>query len=123
MSVMRKETIHGIEVTIHNDEPVSDAVREFTKMIADAGGPAKFFETDRDHWKPFNLMKERHAELMEKYPDKWVVMGDDGLICTGDSREEVCKVVDDLGIRRDHVRIKFMDTNPPIMIPTAWMPK
>ena len=117
---MREVTMYGITATVHQEEPLSDKFELFMKAIADAGGVAEYFELDRDHAVPSRLLKDQHAELMEKYPDRWVVMGDDGLVCVADSHEEALEEVDRRGIRRGHVRIKFMDTNPPILIPTAW---
>ena len=117
---MRKVTMYGITATVHQEGPLSDNFELLMKAISDAGGVTEYFELDRDRGAPSRLLKDQWAELMEKYPDRWIVMGDDGLVCVADSHEEALVEVDRRGISRNHVRIEFMDTNPPILIPTAW---
>ena len=120
---MRKVTMYGITATIHQEEPLSDNFELLMKAIADAGGVREYFELDRDHGAPSRLLQDQWAELMEKYPDRWVVMGDDGLVCVADSLDEALAEVDRRGISRRHTEIEFMDTNPPILMPAAWRPE
>jgi len=61
-------------------------------------------------------MNEIYTDLLDQYPDKWVALGDAGVLAVGDSMDEALSAMENLGINRSAAVVRFMDTNPPILI-------
>lgn len=64
------------------------------------------------------LGRER-TNLMDKFPDRWVVMDKDGKVIvggTGGSLEDLLKEAETQGLKRGDLAIEFLDTDPPDLI-------
>ena len=85
-------------------------------LIESQGGVQKILDEMREHKEIWKRMQAEHAALMEKYPDKWVAMGMEGLLAVGDSMDEVIEAVESQEIREEDTVIEFLDTDPPIYI-------
>ncbi len=85
-------------------------------LIESQGGVQKILDEMREYDEVWMRMQAEHAALMEKYPDKWVAMGKEGLVSVGDSMEEVLEDVESRGIQEEGLVIEFLETDPPIYI-------
>jgi hypothetical protein len=61
-------------------------------------------------------MDKERAALIEKYPDKWVAMGKDGVLAVGDSMEDVFVAVESRGLSGLEFEVEFLDTDPTALI-------
>jgi len=61
------------------------------------------------------LWSERDA-LTEKYPNRWVSMGKDGVVSIGDSIEEVVSATGTMGISTADVVVEYLDPDPETLI-------
>ena len=61
-------------------------------------------------------MDAERASLTEKYPDKWVAVGKDGLIAVSDSMEDLFAKVRPLGLHNSEYDVAFLDTDPSEML-------
>ena len=59
---------------------------------------------------------EEYDLLLEKHPDRWVAMGEDGLLAVGDSEEDVYEAIVKQGLHRPVVVVEYLDTVPPVLI-------
>ncbi len=94
----------------------SELIEGYLTMIEERGGvPALIERMDEYHQCVDRMMRERDA-LMRKHPDKWVVMGKDGVLSVGDTLDQVLEDVEDRRRRGVQVMVDFLDTNPPELI-------
>ena len=56
------------------------------------------------------------AALIEKYPDKWVAIGKDGVLAVGNSMEEVFAEVESTGLSGSDYEVEYLDSDPPDLI-------
>ena len=69
-------------------------------------------------------MWDERESLTEKYPGKWILMGEDGILALGESLEKVIAEIDSRGISRDEIVVEYLDSNPPpMMTPYHLLPK
>ena len=54
--------------------------------------------------------------LRERYPDRWVAFGGQGVVAVGETLCAVLDEVERLGLGRRDVVIEHLDTNPPVLI-------
>ena len=91
--------------------------KDYVKEVIEGLGGVKALmdEMDEYHQIVARMRKERPS-LMERYPDKWVTMGQEGVLAVGDSMDEVLREVEARGLNGTDVEIEFMDTDPPLLI-------
>ena len=86
------------------------------QIIEEAGGFQAFSKQMGDFRDcQIRLDKER-AALTEKYPDKWVAMGKDGVVAVNDSQLGLLADIDGQGLSRNAVAIDYLDTDPTPLI-------
>ena len=61
-------------------------------------------------------MRKERTDLLERHPDKWVAMGQEGVLAVGESMDEVLSEVEGRGLHGADLVIEFMDTDPPLLI-------
>lgn len=85
----------------------------YIRQIIEEAGGFQAFSKQMDDFRDcqIRLDKER-AALTEKYPDKWVAMGKDGVVAVNDSQRGLLAEIDEQGLRRDAVAIDHLDTDP-----------
>ena len=55
-------------------------------------------------------------KLLEQYPDRWVAVYCKKVIAVALTQEELIRLVSDHGIRPAKTAMKFLNTNPPILV-------
>ena len=91
--------------------------KDHVKEVIEGLGGAKVLmdEMDEYHQIVARMRKERPS-LVERHPDKWVAMGQKGVLAIGDSIDEVLMEVEGQGLHGADVVIEFLDTDPPLLI-------
>ena len=91
--------------------------KDYVKEIIEGLGGVRALmdEMDEYHEIVARMRKERPS-LVERHPDKWVAMGQQGVLAIGDSMDEVLREVESQGLHGSDVVIDFLDTDPPLLI-------
>ncbi|MXW78636.1 MAG: hypothetical protein F4Z57_06560 [Gemmatimonadetes bacterium] len=91
--------------------------KDYVKEVIEGLGGAKVLmdEMDEYHEIVARMRKERPS-LVERHPDKWVAMGQKGVLAIGDSMDEVLREVESQGLHGTDVVMDFLDTDPPLLI-------
>ena len=84
-------------------------------ILGDGGVEAFLKEMEEFHDTVTRLWDEYDA-LMEKHPDKWVVMGKDGVLAVCYSHKEALSTVKPIRARGDAYVIEFLDTDPESLV-------
>lgn len=89
----------------------------YIRQIIEEAGGFQAFRKQMDDFRDcqIRLDKERSA-LTEKYPDKWVAVGKDGVVAVNDSQLGLLADVDGQGLSRSAVAIGRLDTDPTPLI-------
>ena len=82
------------------------------EVILGDGGVEVFIREMEEFHDAVTRLWDEFDTLMEKYPDKWVVMGKDGLLAVCDSRKEVLSAIEPVRARGDAYIVEFLDTDP-----------
>lgn len=86
--------------------------QEAVERWSDPAYAAKMRKREKALMGALNRMTEDFDALMEKYPEKWVAVGKDGMIAVGDSPDEVVQEVEDQGFRRWEYMLEHLETDP-----------
>ncbi len=86
------------------------------EVILGDGGVEVFLKEMQEFHDAVTHLWDEHDALIEKYPDKWVVMGKDGVLAVCDSRKEVLSTVDPIRARGDAYIVEFLDTDPESLV-------
>lgn len=91
--------------------------KDYVKEVIEGLGGAKVLMDEMDEYHDIvaRMRKERPG-LVERHPDKWVAMGQKGVLAIGDSMDEVLREVESRGLHGVDVVIDFLDTDPPLLI-------
>ena len=100
-------------VTQLPDRPTAD---EFEEMLAELGGVEALRDDPNDFRKAVNRLWIERDALIEKYPNRWVSMGKDGVVSIGDSIEEVVSATETRGISTADVVVEYLDPDPETLI-------
>ena len=82
------------------------------EVILGDGGIEVFLKEMKEFHDAVTRLWDEYDTLMEKYPDKWVVMGKDGVLAVCDSRKEVFSAIEPARTRGDAYVVEFLDTDP-----------
>ncbi len=85
-------------------------------LIEEMGGVGALLDGLASRRKLSARMNEIYADILAQYPDKWVALGGADVLAVGDSMDEALSAMENLGIDRSAAVVRFMDTNPPILI-------
>ena len=85
-------------------------------LVENLGGAQELVDGIREYSEIVARMRSERASLMEKYPDRWIAIGKDGVLAVGDSMEDVLEEVERQGVREADVVVEFLDTDPPLLI-------
>ena len=86
------------------------------EVIFGDGGVEVFLREMEEFHDAVTRLWDEYDTLMEKYPDKWVVMGKDGVLAVCDSRKEVLSAIEPARARGDAYVVEFLDTNPESLV-------
>lgn len=89
---------------------------EACAMIEDMGGVGAFIEDLAEFHDLHARMNRQRPYLVEKYPDKWVVVGMNGVLAVEDSEDKALQAAENQGVCGSDVLVEFMDTDPPALI-------
>ena len=89
---------------------------EACAMIEDMGGVGAFIEDLTEFHELHASMNTQRPCLVEKYPDKWVALGMDGVLAVEDSEEKAIQAAESQGVCGSDILVEFMDTDPPMLI-------
>ena len=86
------------------------------EIIAELGG-VKALRQGKDEFHEVVLrMDKEYTALKERYPNKWVAVGKDGVLAASDSMEEVFAAVESADLGGSEFMVEFLDTDPPDLI-------
>ena len=102
-----------MSLTVEEKERLLD---EAHRIIEETGGVDALLEDFALHRKLMLRMNEMHDGLFKRYPDKWVALGEGDFLAVGDSKKEALDAIEKLGIDRTAAAVRFMDTDPPLLI-------
>ena len=88
----------------------------FEELLAQLGGVETLRDDPNDFRKSVNRLWTERESLIEKYPDRWVSMGKDGVISIGDSIEEVVAATEAKGVSTADVIVEYLDPEPETLI-------
>ena len=54
--------------------------------------------------------------LLEEYPYKWAIIGEEGLLAVRDTFQETREYVRDYNLKNPGFLVKYLDPNPPVLI-------
>ena len=86
------------------------------RIIRKVGGAATIRDGLRRYRRQAGLMVALRKELTDRYPNKWVAMSDDDVVCVGDTLKDVLAELDRKGISRGDAVVEYLDTEPRSMI-------
>ena len=111
------ETVSDGEVIVslpkYQDTKLLD---EACAVIEEMGGVGALIEDLAEFHDLHVHMNRQRPSLVEKYPDKWVAVGMNGVLAVGDSEEKVFQDLERQGICGSDILIEFMDSDPPTLI-------
>ena len=91
--------------------------KDYVKEVIDGLGGTKALMDEMDEYHEIVArMRKEHSSLVERHPDKWVVMGQEGVLAVGDSMDEVLREVEGRGLHGADVVIEFLDIDPSPLI-------
>ena len=91
--------------------------KDYVKEVIEGLGGAKVLMDEMDEYHGIVArMRKGYPSLMERYPDKWMAMGQEGVLSVGDSMDEVLRGVEGQGLHGADVVIEFLDTDPPLLL-------
>lgn len=105
--------MHRMSLSDSEKEKLLD---EACAMIEDTGGFVALLEDLASRTKLSMRMTEMSAGLLAQYPNKWVALGDADILTVGDSMNDALCAMEKLGVERSKAVVRFMDTNPPVLI-------
>ena len=90
---------------------------DYLKGVIEGLGGAKALMDEMDEYREIVArMRKERSDLLKRHPDKWVAMGQEGVLAVGESMDEVLSEVEGRGLHGADVVIEFMDTDPPLLI-------
>ena len=97
-----------------NREPLD--IETLMQSIEEDGGLAAIMEGMRRHQEICMRLDRERATLLSKHPEKWVVMGETGVLSIGDSFKEMLSVAKGAGLDTSEFAITYLDPDPLVQI-------
>ena len=99
-----------------NDSQGPDQEKHIKEVIGSLGGEKASRERKDLFHEVLMRMDKEYPTLMDKYADKWVAVGKDGVLAVADSMEEVFAEVESAGLSGSEFEVEFLDSEPPNLI-------
>ena len=74
----------------------------------------------RDYSERDQLLIDNHDELIAKYPDQWVALGDNWEFVVADTHAALLDKLRECGAHPPHSATLRLELDPPRRIPTLW---
>ena len=85
---------------------------DFDDLLAHLDGAEALRDDPNDFRKAVNRLWTECESLIEGHPERWVSMGNDGVVSVGDSIEEVVAATEARGISIADVVVEYLDPEP-----------
>lgn len=86
------------------------------RVVETMGGSGAILKDLGEFRRLVDRLWEERAELMERYPERWVAVGMEGVVAVGDSMGDVLDTVEAQGLREREVVVEHLQANPPVLI-------
>ena len=80
------------------------------------GGVEAYQERFAEHGRASARLIRDWDELRERYPDRWVAVGPDGLLAAADNNESLLAEVRGRGFESGQFVVEFFDTTPAVLV-------
>ena len=82
------------------------------KAIEEMGGPGAWVNGMSEFYKAVSRLWNEYDALVQEHPDKWVAMGEDGVLAVCDSFDEAVSAVEPARCEGSKFVIKFLPSDP-----------
>ena len=100
----------------HRKPPKSLSEEEKEELIERLGGAEALKKSFADAREVSTRFRQDWKVLIEQYPNKWVIVGKDGLIAAVDSPEEARDIARKNDLESSQFMIQYLDPDPPKLI-------
>ena len=96
------------------DESLNNPTAEefLRKAVEELGGPTVWDDGMAEFYKAATRLWDEYDALMEKYPDKWVAVGKDGVLAVCDSLKEAHSAAELARSHGSQCVIEFLNSDP-----------
>ena len=98
------------------DGPTLPDQYDAEQIIEYMGGQEAIFKAMSDYQQVLERMDHEQDVLVRKYPNKWVVMGQEGFLVATDTLIEAREFADENGLKNPDILFRYLDPNPPALI-------
>ena len=89
---------------------------DFNAVIENMGGVEYVIGLMRSIKGMHKRMDDARPSLLEKYPDKWIAWGENGVVAVADTHEELLAITHPMGLGTWDVVTDYLDTDPKVYI-------
>ena len=100
----------------HRKPAKSLTAEEKAELIERLGGAEALKKSFADFREVTNRFDQDRKALIEQYPNKWAIVGKDGLIAAVDTLQEAGAFARANGLKNPHFVIEYLDPDPPLLI-------
>lgn len=86
------------------------------EVLAALGDPAQIARELHEYAEDAESFSSQYGDILLKHPDRWVAFYHREVRTSAGSHEALLALIDNAGLPRDGTLIRFMDTDPPILI-------
>ena len=86
------------------------------ELIKELGGVKALRDYKAQFHQVVLRLDQERTNLLDKYPNKWVAVGRDGVLAVADSMEDVFAEVESMGLSGSEFEVEFLDSDPPDLI-------
>jgi hypothetical protein len=98
------------------DGPTLPDQYDAEQIIEYMGGQEAIFKAMSDYQQVLERMDHEQDVLVRKYPNKWVVMGQEGFLVATDTLIEARKFAEENGLKNPDILFRYLDPDPPALI-------
>lgn len=88
-------------------------------IVEQLGGVEKILKEFEKFKANTDFFRDNHKFLVEKYPNKWVAIQDEGVVATSRSLKGLMSIMKKAGIETETCYVQFLDPNPKPQILTV----
>ena len=103
-------------MTVKADKTSVQTRADIAQIVEEFGGVAALVERMDEHERLTALLQKEIESLPETADDRWVAMGRDGVMETGDSLEEALSKIEAKGLADGTDIVEFLSAEPEVLI-------
>ena len=96
----------------HREPAKSFSEEEKAALIERLGGAEAVKKSFADFQEVTDRFRQDEKALIEQYPNKWAIVGKDGLIAVVDTLQEAGALARAKGLKNPHFVIEYLDPDP-----------